>query len=76
MTTLGLSMIVGGMAFLLSGLIFLLPVKREQSTQEKPFEEAQNEIEFYLRRIQKNPSKPPPGPGSPAASSLAKLVIS
>jgi hypothetical protein len=53
MTTLGLSMIVGGAAFLLSGLIFLLPTKREQSIQEKPPEEAQNAIEFYLRRIRK-----------------------
>jgi hypothetical protein len=53
MTTMGLSMIVGGTAFLLSGLIFLLPIKRGQSIQEKPPEEALNEIEFYLRRIRK-----------------------
>ncbi len=51
MTALGLSMIVGGVAFLLSGLIFLLPNKRARSIQEMPIEEAQNEIEFYLRRI-------------------------
>ena len=54
MTALGLSMIVGGTAFLLGGLIFLLPVKRGQSIREKPLEEAQNEIEFYLRRIRKS----------------------
>jgi predicted phage tail protein len=51
MTDLGLSMIVGGTAFLLSGLIFLLPTAHKQSAREQPFEEAQNEIEFYLARM-------------------------
>ena len=51
MTALGLSMMVGGMAFLLSGLIFLLPIGRKQSAQDRSFEEARNEIEFYLDQM-------------------------
>ena len=58
------------------GLIFLLPVKREQSTQERPFEEAR-----------RNRILPPPDPeklrvnvyfvrGRPAASSLAMTKLS
>jgi hypothetical protein len=53
MTALGLSMIVGGMAFLLSGLIFLLPTGRKQSARDRSFEEARNEIEFYLDQMRK-----------------------
>jgi hypothetical protein len=53
MTALGLSMIVGGMAFLLSGLIFLLPTGRKQSARNRSFEEARNEIEFYLDQMRK-----------------------
>jgi F0F1-type ATP synthase assembly protein I len=55
MTALGLSMIVGGMAFLLSGLIFLLPAERKQSARDQTFEEARNEIEFYLSQMRKKP---------------------
>ena len=51
MTALGLSMIVGGMAFLLSGLVFLVPAGRKQSARDRSFEEARNEIEFYLDQM-------------------------
>jgi predicted phage tail protein len=53
MTALGLSMIVGGMAFLLSGLIFLLPSGQRQSKRDQSFEQARNEIEFYLSQMRK-----------------------
>ena len=44
-------MIVGGMAFLFSGLIFLLPTERKLSAREHSFEESQEEIEYYLRQM-------------------------
>jgi len=55
MTALGLSMIVGGTAFLLSGLIFLLPAGRKQSAHHRSFEQASSEIEFYLSQMRKEP---------------------
>jgi len=51
MKALGLSMIVGGMAFLFSGLIFLLPTERKLSAREHSFEESQEEMEYYLRQM-------------------------
>jgi len=51
MTALGLSMIVGGMAFLLSGMIFLLPIGQKRSARDQSFEESQGEIEFYLNQM-------------------------
>ena len=50
MKALGLSMIVGGVAFLFSGLIFL---KRKVSARKHSFEESQEEIEYYLRQMRK-----------------------
>ena len=55
MTALGLSMIVGGLAFLLSGMIFLLPTGRRQSAQDRSFEESQDDLEFYLSQMRKKP---------------------
>jgi hypothetical protein len=55
MTALGLAMIVGGVAFLLSGLIFLLPTGRKQSARDRSFEQAQQEIEFYLNQMRNRP---------------------
>lgn len=51
MNTLGLSMIVGGVAFLLSGLIFLLPIERRLSAGEQTFEESQKEIARHLEQM-------------------------
>jgi hypothetical protein len=47
MTVLGTSLIVGGMAFLFSGLIFLLPVssKGDRSAKQASIEEDQARIE-------------------------------
>ena len=53
MKALGLSMIVGGLAFLLSGLIFLLPNERKRLERKHSFEESQREIEYYLSQMRK-----------------------
>jgi hypothetical protein len=37
MEALGISLIVGGMAFFFSGLIFLLPSKKKYSEDERSF---------------------------------------
>ena len=54
MKALGLSMVVGGMAFLVSGLVSLLPTERKLSALEESFEESQEEIEHYLRQMRKD----------------------
>jgi hypothetical protein len=51
MDTLGFSLIVGGMAFLCSGMVFLLPTEREISSQKKSVQISQKQIEFYLRQM-------------------------
>ena len=51
MNTLGVSMIVAGVAFLFSGLIFLLPIERRLSAREQIFEESQEEIERHLEQM-------------------------
>jgi hypothetical protein len=53
MRALGLSMIVGGMAFLFSGLIFLLPTARKLSAQKHSIEESQKEIDYHLGQMRK-----------------------
>ena len=53
MKALGLSMIVGGVACLFSGLIFLLPTERKLSARNHSFEESQAEIEYYLSQMRK-----------------------
>jgi hypothetical protein len=51
MDILGVSLIVGGTAFLCSGLVFLLPAKRKVSSQEESVQIHQEQIEFYLRQM-------------------------
>ena len=53
MNALGLSMIVGGVAFLFSGLIFLLPTERKLSARKHSFEESQAELEQHLGQMRK-----------------------
>jgi hypothetical protein len=53
MKALGLSMIVGGVACLFSGLIFLLPTERKLSARKHSLEESQAEIEYYLSQMRK-----------------------
>jgi hypothetical protein len=50
MNTLGISMIVTGVAFLFSGLIFLLPTERRLSAREQIFEKSQKQIEHHLEQ--------------------------
>jgi hypothetical protein len=51
MHTLGISLIVGGAAFVCSGLVFLLPAERKVFASEKSVEESLQEIEGYLRQM-------------------------
>jgi hypothetical protein len=53
MDTLGVALLVGGMAFLFSGLIFLLPTERQLSSRMESFEETQQQIEYYLSQMRK-----------------------
>ena len=53
MDTLGVALLVGGMAFLFSGLIFLLPTERKLSSRMESFEDSQQEIEYYLSKMRK-----------------------
>ena len=42
------------MAFLFSGLIFLIPVRGERQPPQEPFEDSQERIEQYLREMRGN----------------------
>jgi hypothetical protein len=58
MNTVALSMIVGGMASLFSGLIFLLPTERALSDTNESLEESRERIEYYLRQMRKEGWEP------------------
>jgi hypothetical protein len=45
MDTLGVSLLVGGMAFLISGLVFLLPTERKPSLRIEPSEDSEDLLE-------------------------------
>jgi hypothetical protein len=51
MGTVGLALIVGGMALLFSGLIFLMPFPGKRAPPQESFEESQLRIEKYLRQL-------------------------
>jgi hypothetical protein len=51
MANLGLALVVGGMALLLSGLIFLMPMRGRRSPPKESFEESQHRIKQYLEQI-------------------------
>jgi hypothetical protein len=53
METLGVALLVGGMAFLFSGLVFLLPTERKRSSRMESFEDSQQQIEYYLSKMRK-----------------------
>jgi Na+-transporting methylmalonyl-CoA/oxaloacetate decarboxylase gamma subunit len=53
MDTLGLALLVGGMAFLFSGLVFLLPTERKLSSRMESFEDSQRRTEYYLSQMRK-----------------------
>jgi len=72
MNTIGVAMIVGGMAFLFSGLIFLLPIERKVSDTNESVNVDQERIEYYLRQIRNNRS--PGGAGRPAIVAIGKVI--
>jgi hypothetical protein len=51
MHALGISLLVGGAAFLCGALVFLLPTERKLSSRQKSVEESQEDIDFYLEQI-------------------------
>jgi hypothetical protein len=52
MKALGTSLIVLGLAFLFSGLIFVLPLPgRKRSRQKESFEESQERTAYYLKQM-------------------------
>jgi hypothetical protein len=50
---LGVALLVGGLAFLFSGLVFLLPTERKRSSRMESFEDSQQQIEYYLSKMRK-----------------------
>ena len=53
MEKLGVALVVGGMAFLFSGLVFLLRTERKISSRMESFEDTQQEIEYHLSQMRK-----------------------
>src|ERR1700761_8042883 len=58
MDALGTALVVGGAAFFLSGLIFLIPVRRSRTASEhdftaEPFEDRRNQVEQHLSDLRR-----------------------
>src|ERR1700754_627498 len=53
MDTLGLSLVVGGLAFLISGLIFLLPTGRKDSSRRAAIDENLEDVDRHLREMRR-----------------------
>jgi hypothetical protein len=54
MDTVGVALVVGGMAFLFSGLIFLIPGRGSRPAPEESLEDSQKRIEQYLREVRRD----------------------
>lgn len=54
MDTVGTALVVGGAAFLFSGLIFLIPVRGGLSGQQAPFEDSREQVERQLGENRRN----------------------
>jgi hypothetical protein len=54
MDALGLALIVGGAAFVVSGLVFLLPGPRKRQRQRETVDESREQIDFHLRAMRRN----------------------
>jgi hypothetical protein len=59
MNELGTSLLVGGMALLCSGLIFLLPVPSKKPVNRATIEEDQARAEYYLQQLQARQERSP-----------------
>jgi hypothetical protein len=46
-----MALVVGGLALLFSGLIFLIPVRGRRAVPHESFEDSQRRIEQYLREM-------------------------
>jgi hypothetical protein len=53
MEALGWSLIAGGLAFLVGGLVFLLRMRREQSAQQQDIEQTTGEIDDQLHEMRR-----------------------
>jgi CRISPR/Cas system CMR-associated protein Cmr5 small subunit len=51
MDVLAKSLIVLGLAFVASGLVFLLPARRKHSAEKESFEESREHAEYYLHQM-------------------------
>ena len=54
MDALGLALIVGGAAFVVSGLVFLLPGSRRLRKQHETIDESREQIESHLRAMRRD----------------------
>jgi len=54
MGTVGVALVVRGVALLFSGLVFLIPVRGRRPPPQESFEDSQERIEQYLREMRKN----------------------
>jgi hypothetical protein len=54
MGTVGLALVVGGMALLFSGLVFLIPLGGRRPPSRESFEDSQRRIEQYLREMRES----------------------
>ena len=53
MDLLGSALLVGGAAFVLSGLVFLLPVRHKQVQQQETFQESIDRIDYHLHEMRR-----------------------
>jgi hypothetical protein len=56
MGTVGIALVVGGMALLFSWLIYLLPFAGKRSKPRESFEDSQQRIRQYLAEMRRNRS--------------------
>jgi len=54
MGTFGLALVVGGMALLFSGLVFLIPFRGTRPPSQESFEDSQKRIKEHLREMRGN----------------------
>jgi hypothetical protein len=58
MDSLGVALLVGGMAFLISALIFSIPSERKLSSSQETFEESLERLEHHLDEIGRERGEP------------------
>jgi hypothetical protein len=58
MDNLGVALLVGGMASLISGLIFLIPIERKLSSSQETVEESLERLEHHLDEMGREGGEP------------------